>query len=229
VIFFRDLVYKIRASKNPIEINDCFLQIVDKLEVKIKKIAGRFRIPGATFEDVYQEALIALKFKAIKDYDETRNPNCEGPAPFDRFALLCIRRHLATTLKTSHQNSKKVLNTYVPFDSSVPNSNNALNDLSLANILTEDTTDILDAVQNKEYFRTLFQKLLAKLSSLEKRVFFLYAQQYSYEEIAEIITKQNQQKGDNKIVDYKGVDNSLSRLKTKAASILNKFEKNNGK
>ena len=99
VIYYKELVYKVRKSKKKEEVNDAFEKIVDWLDPKIKKIAGKFRIPGLNFDDIYQECLCALQQKAIQDYDETRGSDPTKPAPFDRFALLCIRRHLSTKLK----------------------------------------------------------------------------------------------------------------------------------
>jgi RNA polymerase sporulation-specific sigma factor len=220
VIYYMNLVYTIRNGKpNSPEVNQAFSKVVDGLETKIKKIAGKFKIPGFTFDDIFQESLFALRFKAIKDYDETRGSVVGSPAPFDRFALLCIRRHLATTLKTSHQNKKRILNTCKSLDQDRSNDND---DLSLVNILPQTNGDVLESLQSKEYFHTLVRKLLGKLSALEKQVFFLYAQQYTYEEIAQLINDRSGRVRD-KAVDYKGVDNALSRIKHKAHVIFERF------
>jgi RNA polymerase sporulation-specific sigma factor len=217
VMYFIRLVDKVRKSTNQAVIDDAFLKIVVGLEPKMKKIAGKFKIPGYNFDDIYQESLYALRYKAIKDYDQTRGSG-EGPAPFDRFALLCIRRHLATTLKTSRQNRKKILNSCI---SLTQDRSSDSEELSLMNILPQTEGDVCSEITDKEYFRTLVNKLLAKLSNFEKQVFFLYAQQYTYEEISDTINDKYPHKTK---VNIKGVDNALSRIKNKARLIFRRSQ-----
>ncbi len=211
---YRAMVYKIRGAKNKAEINDAFKQISDGLEVKIKKIAGKFKIPGFSFDDIYQECLYALQYKAIKDYDETRG-SIEGmPAMFDRFALLCIRRHLATTLKTAHQNRKRILNESKSLDQDRSHDND---DLSLINIVKSKDAPILDGLEIREFIRNFTKKLLSKLSKYEQEVFVLYVQKYSYEEIALAVIQSEDAKA------VKAVDNGLSRIKHKGWEIYEKM------
>jgi RNA polymerase sporulation-specific sigma factor len=217
VLYYIKLVEKTRKSKKQEDVNEAFQLIVDGLSPKIKKIAGKFRIAGYSFDDIYQEALYALRYKAIKDYDSTRGSG-EGPAAFDRFALLCIRRHLATTLKASHQNRHKVLGSYRSLDQDRSSDND---ELSLSSIIPSPDGDVLGKLQNKEEFATLVNKLLSRLSKFEKQVFFLYAQQYTYEEISDIINRKFPQRSD---VNVKGVDNALSRIKNKAKVIVKRHD-----
>lgn len=217
VLYYMKLVDKVRKSANPVAQNEAFEKISSGLESKMKKIAGKFKIPGYNFDDIYQESLYALRYKAIKDYDQTRGTG-EGPAPFDRFALLCIRRHLATTLKTSHQNRKKILNSCKSLDQDRSSDND---ELSLVNILPQSKGDVCSEITAKEYFKTLVNRLLARLSHFEKQVFFLYAQQYTYEEIAELI---NSKCPHTESVNIKGVDNALSRIKNKARLIFKRAQ-----
>lgn len=209
------LVDKVRKSKKQHEVNFAFEQIANGLKPRIRSLCSKFRIAGLGQDDIYQEALYALRFKAIKDYDQTRGTG-EGPAPFDRFALLCIRRHLATELKTSFQIRRTVLNTSISLDQE---RNEHKDDLSLVNILPSTTGDVLDFVENKEYFTKLVGKLLSKLSKFEREVFLLYVEKYTYEEISEIINRRKLRQP----VNIKGVDNALSRIKHKAQSIFNRM------
>ncbi len=217
VLYYIKLINKIRRSKDEQHINDAFSLVIKGLDTKIKKICSRYRIPGHDFDDIYAEALYALRYKAIKDYDQKRGSG-EGPAAFDRFALLCIRRHLATTLKTSHQNRKKILNGCKSLEQDRSSDNE---DLSLVNILPGTDGDICYEVQQSEEFKSLINRLLKKLSKFEKNVFYLYARQYTYEEIAEIINRKFPQKD---VVDIKGVDNALSRIKNKGKGVLKKID-----
>jgi RNA polymerase sporulation-specific sigma factor len=218
ILYYIKLINKIRRSKDEQKINEAFTLVIKGLDPKIKKICNRYRIPGHDFDDIYAEALFALRYKAIKDYDEDRGSG-EGPAAFDRFALLCIRRHLATTLKTAHQNRKKILNGCIPLHQD--NRSSGDDDLSLINILPATKGDILTEVQQSEEFKTLVNNLLKKLSKFEKNVFYLYARQYTYEEIADIINGKFPQKD---VVDIKGVDNALSRIKNKGKTLMKRVD-----
>jgi RNA polymerase sporulation-specific sigma factor len=218
VLYYIELVEKIRDEQTKPEArNLAFQSVVDGLESKIKKIAGKFKIPGDSFEDVYQESLVALRFKAIKDYDITRGSG-EGPAPFDRFALLCIRRHLATKLKTSHQHKHRVMTVSKSLDQDRSSDNE---DLSIVNILESSDSDILTKLQDNEQYKLLINRLLTRLSKFEKLVFYLYANGYTYDEISSLINRKYPQK-DN--VDVKSVDNALSRIKHKGDSIFMRLD-----
>lgn len=213
VIYLRDLVYKVRDSKKQDVVNAAFGELSSYLEPKIRKIVGKFRIPGYSFDDILQEAFYALQFKAIKDYNEARGKDPGKPAAFDRFALLCIRRHLATTLKTSKQNRHSALNLSKSLDADRSTDND---ELSLINIVCSTKGDVVTGIQQREYFNLLINKLWKKLSDFEKQVFLLYANQHTYEEIARVINT-----GEDKRyrVNIKGVDNALSRIKNKAKLI----------
>jgi DNA-directed RNA polymerase specialized sigma subunit len=181
VVYLRDLVYKIRESKKQEEINAAFRELSEYLSPKIKKIVGGFKIPGCSFDDILQEAFYALQFKAIKDYNEWKGRDPSKPAPFDHFALLCIRRHLATALKTSKQNRHAAINRGISLEADHSKDND---EMSLINILSRSKDDVFFDLQHKEYFKLLVNKLWKKLTKLEKQVFVLYANHNTYEEIA---------------------------------------------
>ena len=58
------------------------------------------------------------------------------------------------------------------------------------------------------------------LSDFEKKVLALYAQRYSYEEIADTL---NRSEMESKEVKIKGVDNALSRIKMKAKMVVDEM------
>lgn len=219
VLYYRDLVHIVRESKNRNKVNEAFEKIVESLETKMKKLARKFRIPGNTEEDTYQECLIALKTKAIKDYNELKGSDPTKPAPFDRFAIICIKRHLSTTFKASNGNKVRSLNESQSLDQSRSTENG---EVSLVEIICSKDKDIATVIQDKEIFVILMKRLMKKLSPLEVVVLRLYAQQHTYEEIAKFIKKNNLSKVK---INIKGVDNALSRIKTKAKVIFEKLTK----
>lgn len=209
-----------KQNENSHEENEAFEKLLSMMMPKIQKVIAKFNIPGCDHSDVLQEALFALRYKAIKDYDKTRGTG-EGPAPFDKFALLCIRRHLATEFKSSYQNKKRVLNHSVSIDKESSN-NTGDDDITLSSILSDPDApkDVGTLCGDNEYYFNLQSILLQSLSGFEKEVYFLYAQKCSYEEIAEKINGNRAKVR----VNIKGVDNALSRIKHKAREILKKYE-----
>ena len=211
------LVDSIRATSNQNVIDGSFNRILDMLKPQIQYMVNRFNIPGLDSNDIMQEALFALRFKAIKDYDQTRGTG-SGPASFKLFALLCIRRHLTTERKSSlNNNRKKILNQSMSLNQDTRNEEG---EMSLAGIVPSKDANILDSLQKNESYRNLMTTLVKRLSKFEREVLVLYAQGFSYEEISSRI---NEKRVKIK-VDVKGIDNALSRIKHKAKVIGNESD-----
>jgi RNA polymerase sporulation-specific sigma factor len=219
---FPDLVdiVKSRGRVDKNKVNAAYNEIQSRMKIKIGYLVHKFYIPGHTTDDVNQEALLALRYKAIPDYKKNVIGK-NGPYPFDKFAVLCIRRHLSTLLKTCYQNKQKTLNTSLSLDQDRNESSEEA--LFLVDIIPRTEGNILEEIGDKEYYKFLFNKLYERLSKFEKQVFLLYAQKYSYEEIAVLIHKRNKRdnKKNKKVKDIiKSVDNALSRMKQKAKEVF---------
>jgi len=186
------------------------------------QLCYKFFIPGFDHSDIYQEALYALRYKAIKDYDKNRGR--DKPYPFEKFASLCIRRHLSTQLKSSYQNKKKVLNCSVSLDQD-RNDYNTGDILYLIDILSNGNHSILNNLEEKEYFQILFDGLFQKLSKFEKNVFKLYIQKHSYEDISKILNKKYKKQKIKTKVNVKSIDNAISRIKMKGKEVFLKHGK----
>ena len=216
---YAKLVDIVRGSKRKHKTNDAFNEIITMLDAKIRQIAGRFDIPGYSYADVYQEALYALRYKAIKDYDPSRS-NLKKISPFDKFAALCIRRHLSTKRKSAYQSSKnKILNYSISLDQN-RNTSQADESLFLSDIIADEKGDLLSSMHDDACRKKLFLLLYEKLSKLEKGIFILYCHRYTYEEIVTLINKVY---GDKEKIEAKSVDNALSRIKAKAKEIFKKY------
>ena len=212
------LVDQVRKSRNKEKSDLAFNEIERRMNVKLKQISYKFHIPGFSFHDIYQESLFALRYKAIKDYDKDRGSE-EGPYPFDKFAVLCIRRHLSTKLKASYQNKKKVLNLSLSLDQD--RNDNSEEGLFLSDIIPKTEGTVLEDLEQNEYFKILFSTLHSRLSKFEKEVFLLYVQRYSYEQIAEYLVSNSNKKNKPTLSKaVKSVDNALSRIKNKAKEVF---------
>jgi RNA polymerase sporulation-specific sigma factor len=212
-------IVKSRKKSNKFRANEAYNEIEKRVKPKLMYIVNQFYIPGCNRDDVYQEALYALRFKAIPDYRKNRGRN--GNYPFDNFAVLCIRRHLSTLLKSSFQNKRKALNTSISLDQDRNSTSDDV--LLLSDILPRTDDTVLDLLENKEYHKKLFGGLHKKLSIFEKKVFSLYIQKYSYEEMSKIINDNYKKKNIRKRINVKSIDNALSRLKQKAKEVFDKY------
>lgn len=235
------LVNTVRRSKNIVAVDNAFREIENMLKPRIRYVCSKFNISGLSYDDIYQEARMALLTKAIKDFDPERGS-------FDSFASLCIRRHLSTELKTSYQRSRRALNDYISLTADRGDDRDS--ELSLMNIIPQTKGDVLALVENREYYSSLINKLLHKLSSFERAVFLLYIERYTYDEIAQIINRRGYidvKSNDNAAVEklkkkpiegveealkkikrkpirVKGVDNALMRIKGKAHAIFTRMD-----
>ena len=217
-----DLVEVVRGRSRDKRKNEAYNLLEKRIKFKILYIIRGFYIPGLNSDDILQEALYALRFKAIPDYNKDKGSGDE-PFPFDKFAILCIRRHLSTLLKSSFQNKKKTLNTSLSLDQARGNYDDE--NLYLVDILPKTEGSIVDIVEDKEYYKNLFTKLYTKLSKLEKSVFVLYTHKYSYDEMNDKINKIYKHRGIKRKVNVKSIDNALSRIKTKAKEVFEKYDK----
>lgn len=216
-----EIVLKMQRARLDSEKDKLFKSIMERIDPLIKRIVGKFNIPGYHQDDLYQEALYAVRFKAISDFD-TRRIIGDDFVGFEKFAALCTKRHLSTLLKTSFQNKKAALNTSVSFT----NANNYKDDFDFSSILADSNEDFSSKIERVESLRQAVGELFSQLSNFEKKVLALYAKRMSYQEIADFI---NSDKDSSKSKSYvkvniKGIDNALSRIKTKARQILESMD-----
>ncbi len=214
-----DIVKK-RGKAKKVKSDEAYEEIENRIKPKIMYIVRQFYIPGCNEFDILQEALFALRFKAIPDYNKNKMGK-KGLYPFDKFAILCIRRHLSTLLKSSFQNKRKALNTSLSLDQD--RSEQSEKSLFLIDIIPKTEGTILDDLKDKEYYTILLRKLYQKLSKFEKKVLKLYVYKYSYDQITKILNDYYKDKGIKRKLDIKSIDNALSRLKQKAKEIYEKY------
>jgi RNA polymerase sporulation-specific sigma factor len=174
------------------------------LNYYIKLFSKKYRIRGCDADEIEQECLYALRYKAIEDFNSERGK-------FRSFAILCIKRHLFSIIKGGNQQKRRVLNESVSLDDDRSEGDN----LSLSNLVTEDKPPADELIEHFETFSLRRIRLLSKLSKLEQEVCKLYLQQLSYEEIVDELKKVFPRKK----YDKKAVDNSLQRLRGKSKNI----------
>jgi DNA-directed RNA polymerase specialized sigma24 family protein len=169
-------------------------------------------IKGYQTVDIYQEALIALRFRAIPNFASNKGMS------FLNFAKMCIRRYLITILNTSKTCQKdQAINQAVSLNSSTSNDEESNN--SLSNIIPDKGLGADEKTDQEEAYKITKETLMKMLSDFEKIVLEEYLATSTYKEIADSITKKTKVH-----CEAKAVDNALGRIRKKAA-YLKKYAK----
>lgn len=211
-----EMVIKFQKETSKSAKEQIFKDVIEKIDPLIKRIVNKFNIPGYEKSDLYQEALYAVRFKSMSDFDLSRIIG-DDFVGFEKFAALCVKRHLSTLLKCSFQNKKATLNTSVSFHTLASEDSEESFDMSSLMNSSNESQD--DNSEKNEIFRNIISNLMENLSDFEKKVLALYSQRFSYEEIAESLNRS----GESKKINIKGVDNALSRIKIKAKLVVDEL------
>lgn len=187
-----------------------FIEIRAHLGYYISFFGKRYRIAGCDSEEIEQECLFALRFKAIEDFNPSRGK-------FKSFAILCIKRHLYSIIKSNKQQKRLALNQSLSLDE---DRSEGGDHLSLIGLVVEKRPPADEQMAKNEDELTKRTRLMSKLSKLEQEVFKLYVQQYRYEEIVDEIKKIFPDKRCSK----KTIDNSLQRIRAKAQELAKNME-----
>jgi len=159
-------------------------------------------IKGMQTSDIFQQSLIALRFKAIPNFKTGKGMS------FLNFAKMCIRRHLITLLNASkncqkHQSINRAVSIDRPIDSESENT--------FLSILSDDSEAADQISENKEALQVTKDTLRSTLSDFEAMVLDEYLSGGSYREIAQAISIKT-----NRRCVPKAVDNALLRIRKKA-------------
>jgi len=168
-------------------------------------------IRGLQTVDIYQETLIALRFKAIPNF------KCGKGMSFLNFAKMCIRRHLITLLNASKNRKKdQSINRAISLDSSPLSNDNSDEDgrNTYANIITDDKISVDQEMENNEAYDVTKDTLLNALSEFEQIVLNEYLSSSSYREISKNISVKA-----DKRHNTKSIDNALLRIRKKAMQL----------
>lgn len=146
---------------------------------------------GAERDDLLQEGLIGLH-KAVRDYQVGR-----GHA-FQRFAAMCVARHLITAVRQSTRQKHLPLAVYT----SLSGTEEVAQPLELLDI--DHGHNPHDEFLDKDGLDWVKAMLRKHLSGFEQQVLALYLKGASYREIATTLEK-----------NAKAIDNALARIKEK--------------
>ncbi len=169
--------------------------ILNRYKNIVKTKAGTYYLPGADRDDIIQEGMIGL-FKAIRDFDITKQPSFKG------FAELCIKRNMISAVRASTRKKHLPLNSYVSLSEPVFDDNE---DHTFFELLAgSDASDPEEMFLQREKTELLNKTIETSLSKLEKKVLSLHISGLSYTDIATELGR-----------SPKSIDNALQRIKRK--------------
>ena len=196
------LIEYVRESEHD---NSAFVELQIYLDPYIKLFGRKYRISGHDADEIEQECLYALRYKAIEDFEPSRGK-------FKSFAILCIKRHLFSLIKSNNQQKRRPLNKSLSLDED--RSENGEN-LSLSSLVPETGISGIEELERDENYKIKLKKLLNRLSKLEQEVLKLYLMQLRYDEIVEKL----QEMYPDKKINSKLVDNALVRVRLSARNL----------
>lgn len=156
-------------------------KIVAQYKSLVRSYANKFFLVGGDKDDLLQEGMLGL-FYAITYYEEDKGS-------FPSFVSMCVSRQILDAVRSDNGVKNKPLQNHM--------------DLEAAKDFTDGSTP-LETLIEKEYFASLKALMNTRLSSLEKCVLTLFAEGFSYDDIARKTGK-----------TYKAIDGALQRARKK--------------
>jgi len=170
--------------------------LLKKYKDFVRSKARAYFLVGGDSDDLIQEGMIGL-YNAIGHYDESM------ASSFMTYAAICINNKLISAVSADGRQKNAPLNGYVSIYSSITDETGE--EASLSDVLPDTENINPEAIiLNEEQEKLTINRLLGKLSALEKEILSYYMEGMSYSEIAKIIGKTE-----------KSVDNAIQRIRLK--------------
>ena len=157
--------------------------LVLRYQRQVRMRARPFFLAGGDSEDLIQEAMFGL-IKAIREFDPNRDIR------FRTFADVCIRNRIRSAITSALRGKHTPLNDSVPFESMMRESDSSPEELFISQ---EEREERMAQINHC-------------LSPLEQRVFAMFLQGLSYQEISIQVGR-----------SVKSVDNAVQRIRRKVA------------
>lgn len=195
-----NLLQEITQNQNNIAL-DC---LIDRYKDMVGMKANKFFMVGSEKDDMLQEGYIGL-YKAVKSYNQEKQNS------FKTFAGLCIERQMITAVKNSNRQKHIPLNSSISLNSAAYDDNEDMDKMEILDIkILNDPSDI---VADREYYKSMENKIKENLSDFELQVLHEYEKGKSYADIAKRLNSK-----------VKSVDTAIQRIRKKA----NKIKENIG-
>lgn len=170
--------------------------LLKKYKDFVRSKARAYFLVGGDSDDLIQEGMIGL-YNAIGHYDESM------ASSFMTYAAICINNKLISAVSADGRQKNAPLNGYVSIYSSITDETGE--EATLSDVLPDTENINPEAIiLNEEQEKLTINRLLGKLSALEKEILSYYMEGMSYSEIAKLIGKTE-----------KSVDNAIQRIRLK--------------
>lgn len=174
--------------------------LLKKYKDFVRSKARAYFLVGGDSDDLIQEGMIGL-YNAIGHYDESK------ASSFMTYAAICINNKLISAVSADGRKKNAPLNGYVSIYSMITDETGE--EASLSDVLPDTENINPEAIiLNEEQEKLTVNRMLGKLSRLEKEILSYYLEGMSYSEIAQLIDRPE-----------KSVDNAIQRIKGK----MNRF------
>jgi RNA polymerase sporulation-specific sigma factor len=182
-----------------------FETLLRDLEPDLRKVASRYYINGADYQDVLQEGRIGV-WKAVQDFD----PN--GGMSFRNFCInLCVKRHVITAMAAANRKKYDLHNNSISLDTPISTGDDD-NEQSLSDFIQDPNSPMIDGLLVREEFEENALRVKRRLTQLEAAIFDEYSFEESYRDIAESLG-----------IKSKAVDNALMRVRAKSANVYQEY------
>lgn len=192
-----ELLYLI-SENNEDATNTLFDKYAPVIDYYAKMYTPYIKGKGYDYNDLYQEGLIGLD-SAINSYKNTKD------IKFSTFAFTCIKRKMLLIVKNANRKKHSLLNESYSIDFHIDDEDKQ----GFINKIASSNSGIEDLLVDKENQDIFNEKLNTILSKSEREVYKLRVSGFSYEEIANMLSKTT-----------KSVENSLFRIRIKIKKIL---------
>ena len=139
--------------------------LMERYNEVVNMKANKFFMIGAERDDMIQEGMIGL-YKAVKSFD------LEKQNSFRTFANMCIERQLITAVKNSNRQKHIPLNSSISLNSAAYDDNEDVDKIDILDIKT--LNDPLDIIADREYFKSMEEKIKENLSEFECTFYLFY-------------------------------------------------------
>lgn len=139
-------------------------QLITYYEPEIRKIACKYFLPRADYEDLLQEGRIAI-FKAVKSYNPASN------IPFLHFLRMVIKRKLIDSLRAYNRQKHLNLNMAYSLNNTITDDQEESFLNTIRTVEDQDPEAMIISLDETRYF---LQELTRQFSSLELNVFRYY-------------------------------------------------------
>jgi RNA polymerase sporulation-specific sigma factor len=168
--------------------------ILEKYKNLVRCVSRAYYMVCGEVEDVIQEGMIGL-YKAIRDYNPSKSPSFKG------FAIMCIKRQIISSIKSTTRMKHIPNNKYVHLDQ--PGEDD-LRIITINKSGRERFSSIEDIIVDKEESEYILKKMYEELSPFELKVILFYFKGDTYNEMSIKLKKSE-----------KSIDNAIQRIRKK--------------